>query len=81
MDGCIFPERLESYSERYFRLFLSKESGNRNFFHINAIEFARKKLSVTYLLRDNSDGEIAGYFTLAHKAIEIKNDNISNTVL
>lgn len=51
-----------------------------NFLHKNAIEFARRKLSITYLLLDNSDGEIVGYFTLAHKAIEIKNDNISNTV-
>lgn len=51
-----------------------------NFLHKNAIEFAKRKLSITYLLLDNSDGEIVGYFTLAHKAIEIKNDNISNTV-
>lgn len=45
----------------------------------NAIEFAKRKLSITYLLLDNMDGEIAGFFTLAHKAIEIKNDKISNT--
>lgn len=51
-----------------------------NFLHKNAIEFAKRKLSITYLLLGNSDGEIVGYFTLAHKAIEIKNDNISNTV-
>lgn len=51
-----------------------------NFIHINAIEFAKRKLSITYLLLDNNDGEIVGYFTLAHKAIEIKNDNISNTI-
>lgn len=51
-----------------------------NFLHKNAIEFARRKLSITYLLLDNLDGEIVGYFTLAHKAIETRNDNISNTV-
>lgn len=50
-----------------------------NFLHNNAIEFAKRKLSITYLLLDNADGEIIGYFTLAHKAIEIKNNNISNT--
>ena len=50
-----------------------------NFIHKNAIEFAKRKLSITYLLLDNNDGAITGYFTLAHKAIEIKNDNISNT--
>lgn len=50
-----------------------------NFIHKNAIEFAKRKLSITYLLLDNIDGAIAGYFTLAHKVIEIKNDSISNT--
>lgn len=50
-----------------------------NFIRNNAIDFAKRKLSITYLLLDNADGAITGYFTLAHKAIEIKNDNISNT--
>lgn len=50
-----------------------------DFIRNNAIEFAKRKLSITYLLLDNSDGEIVGYFTLTHKAIEIRNDNISNT--
>ena len=50
-----------------------------NFIRNNAIEFAKRKLSITYLLLNNADGAIAGYFTLTHKAIEIKNDNISNT--
>lgn len=49
-----------------------------NFIRNNAIDFAKRKLSITYLL-DNTDGSITGYFTLTHKAIEIKNDNISNT--
>ena len=50
-----------------------------NFIRYNAIEFAKRKLSITYLLLDNTDGTIAGYFTLTHKAIEIRNDGISNT--
>lgn len=50
------------------------------FIRKNAIEFAKRKLSITYLTLDNIDGAITGYFTLTHKAIEIKNDNISNTV-
>ena len=45
----------------------------------NAIGFAKRKLSITYLILDDIDGEIVGFFTLTHKAIEIKNDNISNT--
>lgn len=50
-----------------------------NFIRNNAIDFSKRKLSITYLLLDNADGAITGYFTLTHKAIEIKNDNISNT--
>ena len=50
-----------------------------NFLKINALNFARRKLSITYLIFDGNDGEILGYFTLTHKAIEIKNENISNT--
>lgn len=49
------------------------------FIHKNAIEFSKRKLSITYLILDNSNGSILGYFTLAHKAIEIKNIHISNT--
>lgn len=51
-----------------------------NFLKANAVEFAKRKLSITYLVFDENDGQILGYFTLTHKAIEIKNDNISNTI-
>lgn len=50
-----------------------------NFLKVNALNFAKRKLSITYLIFDEDDGQILGYFTLAHKAIEIKNDNLSNT--
>ncbi len=50
-----------------------------SFLKTRALEFAKRKLSITYLVFDENDGQILGYFTLAHKAIEIKNDNISNT--
>jgi len=43
----------------------------------NAIEFAKKKLSVTYLIV-NENGKIAAVFTLAHKAVEIGNAKLSN---
>ena len=49
------------------------------FLKVNALNFAKRKLSITYLVFDESDGQILGYFTLAHKAIDIKNDNLSNT--
>lgn len=45
----------------------------------NAIEFAQKKMSVTYFLM-NADGEIAAIFTLAHKAVEIGNTDISSAM-
>lgn len=50
-----------------------------SFLKVNALNFAKRKLSITYLIFDEDDGQILGYFTLAHKAIEIKNDNLSNT--
>lgn len=50
-----------------------------NFLKVNALNFASRKLSITYLIFDEIDGQILGYFTLAHKAIEIKNENLSNT--
>lgn len=43
----------------------------------NAIEFAKKKLSVTYFAV-NEHGKIAAVFTLAHKAVEIGNASLSN---
>ena len=44
----------------------------------NAIEFAKKKLSVTYFVV-NEHGKIAAVFTLAHKAVEIGSANLSNS--
>lgn len=51
-----------------------------NFLKEKALDFARKKLSITYLLMDNNDATLLGYFTLAHKTIEIFNySTLSNT--
>ena len=47
----------------------------------NAIQFAKEKKSVTYLVTDEDDGALLGYFTLAHKAIEIPTAGLSNTVI
>ena len=70
----------ENEVQRGLSDFLCPQNGEiENFIRNNAIEFAKRKLSITYLLLDNADGAITGYFTLTHKAIEIKNDNISNT--
>ncbi|MDE5778201.1 MAG: GNAT family acetyltransferase [Lachnospiraceae bacterium] len=50
----------------------------QHFVRDNAYEFARKKLSVTYLVV-NEDNYIAAIFTLAHKAVEIGNASLSNS--
>ena len=44
----------------------------------HAIDFAKKKLSVTYFVI-NENGKIIAIFTLAHKAVEIGNMRLSNT--
>ena len=38
-----------------------------HFLKNNAIIFAKKKMSVTYIISDANDGSILGYFTLANK--------------
>ena len=43
----------------------------------NAIEFYRRKMSVTYLV-NNEDDSLAGIFTLTHKAIDIPAADMSN---
>lgn len=50
----------------------------QHFLRDNAYEFARKKLSITYLVI-NEDNYIAAIFTLAHKAVEIGNESLSNS--
>ncbi len=50
-----------------------------SFARTKAIDFAKRKLSITYIVFDNSDFQIVGYFTLTHKAIDIKGRDLSNT--
>ena len=50
-----------------------------DFIRKKAIDFAKRKLSITYLVNDLSDGSILGYFTLAHKSIIINDANLSST--
>lgn len=44
----------------------------------NAIDFSKKKMSVTYLVFDE-ETELAAIFALTHKAIQISNEGISKT--
>ncbi|MBR2207340.1 MAG: hypothetical protein IJ859_00870 [Synergistaceae bacterium] len=50
-----------------------------NFIKNKAIDFARRKLSITYIVIDSDDGQILGYFALTHKAVLISNLRLSNT--
>ena len=45
----------------------------------NAIEFAKRKLSITYLVTDIESGDLVAYFTLTHKAIDVADAGLSNT--
>ena len=50
-----------------------------NFVRNRAIDFARKKISVTYLVNDFDDGQILGCFALTHKAVSIPGAGLSST--
>lgn len=50
-----------------------------NFVKNNAVDFAKKKMSITYLVVDTTE-TVRAIFTLTHKAIELTNENLSNTM-
>ena len=47
----------------------------------NALQFAREKKSITYLVCDEDDGSLLGYFTITHKAVEVPPDGLSKTYI
>ena len=49
-----------------------------NFVKNNAIDFAKRKMSITHLVL-NKDGKLVAIFTLTHKALELGNENLSST--
>lgn len=44
-----------------------------------AVDFAKRKISVTYLVMDNETGAVISIFTLAHKVLDINKDALSAT--
>ena len=50
-----------------------------HFIKNNAIQFARQKISVSYIVGDEDDGSVIGYFTIAHKPVEMPSDGLSKT--
>ncbi len=55
-----------------------KNSEIDNFIKKNAIEFAKKKMSITHLVMDEK-GQLAAIFTLTHKAVKIRDDVLSSS--
>lgn len=62
--------------------FISDNDGVEQFIQNKAIEFAKKKWSITYLVSDDETKELLGIFTLAIKAANINPSiNISNRII
>lgn len=71
--------------EEALRELLSEFSCNinpdvENFLKNQSIEFTKKNQSVSYLVFDNEDKSLLGYFTIAIKPISVKADSFSNTM-
>lgn len=52
-----------------------------HFIKVNAIQFAREKKSITYIVGDEEDGAVLGYFTIAHKSVDVPVVGLSNTTI
>ena len=57
----------------------SKNKDVEKFLHDKAKDFALQKKSVTYIVFDNESACILGYFTLAHKSIEIPSKYVKDS--
>ena len=51
-----------------------------NFLLNNAIQFAKMKTAITYLVFDEVDAALLGFFTIAHKPLNIPADGISRKI-
>ncbi|MBR1860628.1 MAG: GNAT family acetyltransferase [Lachnospiraceae bacterium] len=86
MSFCVenILDMISSYGEEDLKAdfadFNCPQNGEiETYIKIKAIDFAKRKLSITYIVSDTSDGEIVGYFTLTHKALDINGSDLSNT--
>lgn len=91
MNDCIavnIQDMLKAIGEEELTKLLSDFSCPLNlevedFVRNKALDFAKRKLSITYLVMKKINEErrvLAGIYTLSHKAIEVTNTSISNTV-
>ena len=51
-----------------------------SFLKLKAVDFAKKRISITYLVLHVETGEILGFFTLAHKVLYVPAEGMSNNV-
>lgn len=77
-------DSLDTIGEEALKLELLKFVSAKNpeietFLREKAIDFAKQKLSITYILSDLEDGAILGYFTLTHKSVMINSEILSKT--
>ena len=77
-------DMIEAVGENEVRRILSNficppNSEIENFAQKSAVEFAKRKMSVTHLVI-NEGCELMAFFTLTHKAIELSNKNLSVSV-
>ena len=77
-------DMVNAVGEDAVKAFLSDFSCPKNrerecFVKQNALEFAKRKMSITYLVIDEN-GSLVAIFTLTHKAVQLSNDNISGSM-
>lgn len=77
-------DMIDAIGEEELQLILSDFSCPKNqeiehFVRKNAIEFAKRKMSITYLVIDE-ESRIAGIFTLTHKAVQLLDAGLTGTV-
>jgi hypothetical protein len=77
-------DMIDAVGEDNVKRFLSdfscpKNKEIENFLRENAIDFAKRKMSITHLVIDEQ-GELIAIFTLTHKAIEISDAGLSSTL-
>ncbi len=81
LDLLNIVEEEESLTQLLMRFSSPQNAEIENFIHCKSVEFAQKKLSMTHLVFDNSDGNFVGFFTLTHKSIFVKRGVLSKTAI
>lgn len=51
----------------------------QDFLQFRALDFAKRRISITYLIFDEETGKLLGFFTLAHKVLNVPAEGMSNT--